>query len=60
MSDGNAIDKPLLAFMNGLSKRVYFGAADITDEFLREEVLGGMSEEGELQLEYKALHIMIM
>ena len=47
MADGSAVvDKPLLAFLNGISKRQYFGEAEITDEFLREEVLGGMAEEG--------------
>ena len=40
------IDKTLLAFLNGLSKRVYFSESDITDEFLRNEVLNGISEEG--------------
>ena len=40
------VDKSLLAFMNGLSKRVIFGESGITDEFLRNEVLGGISEEG--------------
>ena len=48
MADGAAaVDKPLLAFLNGISKRQYFGEVDITDEFLREDVLGGMGEEGE-------------
>lgn len=51
MSEGVGIDKPLLAFFNGLSKRLYFSEQDITDEFLRSEVLGGISDEGELQLE---------
>ena len=40
------IDKCLLAFLNGLSKRLIFDETGITDEFLRNEVLGGMSEEG--------------
>lgn len=40
------VDKSLLAFLNGISKRQYFGEADITDEFLREDVLGGMAEGG--------------
>ena len=48
MSEGAGIDKSLLAFLNGLSKRIYFQETDITDEFLREEVLGGMAEEGAL------------
>ena len=34
------VDKSLLAFLNGLSKRLYFGEKDMTDEFLRSEVLG--------------------
>ena len=33
------IDKSLLAFLNGLSKRLYFGDTDMTDEFLGNEVL---------------------
>ena len=41
------VDKSLLAFLNGLSKRLVFGETEITDEFLRNEVLGGISEEGE-------------
>lgn len=45
MSEGS-VDKPLLAFLNGLSKRLYFGDTDITDEFLQKEVLG-VPEEGE-------------
>eukprot|EP00731_Ephydatia_muelleri_P021991 Em0014g582a len=44
------IDKPLLAFLNGLAKRIYFNESDITDEVLRNEVLNGMPEE-----EYSAL-----
>ncbi|KAL5474430.1 hypothetical protein EMCRGX_G026375 [Ephydatia muelleri] len=44
------IDKPLLAFLNGLAKRIYFSESDITDEVLRNEVLNGMPEE-----EYSAL-----
>lgn len=40
------IDKSLLAFLNGLSKRLIFGETEITDEFLRNEVLGGIPEEG--------------
>lgn len=47
MADSSgAVDKPLLAFLNGISKRQYFGEDDITDEFLREEILGNMAEEG--------------
>ena len=41
-----AVDKSLLAFLNGLSKQLYFGETEITSDFLRTEVLGGMSEEG--------------
>ena len=48
MSEGAGVDKSLLAFFNGLSKRLYFSEQDITDEFLRCEVLGGISDEGEL------------
>lgn len=39
------VDKSLLAFLNGISKRVYFGEDNITDEFLRDEVLQ-IPEEG--------------
>lgn len=50
MADGGGssavVDKPLLAFLNGISKRQYFGETEITDEFLREDVLDGMAEEG--------------
>ena len=48
MAEGSsaAVDKPLLAFLNGISKRLYFGEVDITDQFLREDVLGGITEEG--------------
>ena len=48
MSEGAGVDKSLLAFFNGLSKRLYFSEQDITDECLRCEVLGGISDEGEL------------
>ena len=40
------IDKSLLAFLNGLSKRLIFDEEEITDEFLKNEVLGGITEEG--------------
>ena len=39
-------DKALLGFLNGICKRQFFGEEDISDEFLREDVLGGMAEEG--------------
>ncbi len=39
MSETVGVDKSLLAFLNGLSKRLYFGEQNITDEFLRDEVL---------------------
>ena len=39
------IDKSLLAFLNGISKRLFFGEDNITDEFLRDEVLQ-VTEEG--------------
>ena len=45
-----SVDKSLLAFLNGLSKRLYFGEQNITDEFLRDEVLQ-VSEEGTLKLQ---------
>ena len=41
-----SVEKSLLAFLNGLSKKLYFGEQDITDDFLRNEVLG-ISDEGE-------------
>ena len=44
-----SVNKSLLAFLNGLSKRLYFGEENITDEFLRDEVLQ-VSEEGTLKL----------
>ena len=40
------VDKSLLAFLNGLSKRIVFAESGITDEFLKNEVLGGISDEG--------------
>lgn len=40
-----SVDKSLLAFLNGISKRLYFGEDNITDEFLRDEVLQ-VPEEG--------------
>ncbi|CAI8013435.1 COMM domain-containing protein 1 [Geodia barretti] len=51
MADTTAVvDKALLGFLNGICKRQFFGEEDISDEFLREDVLGGMAEE-----EYAAL-----
>ena len=48
MADGSgAVDRALLGFLNGICKRQYFGETDMTDEFLRQDVLGGMAEEGE-------------
>lgn len=41
------VDKALLGFLNGLARRQYCGELHFTDQFLREEVLGGMAEEGE-------------
>ena len=47
MADGTVtVDKSLLAFLNGICRRQYFGDDDITDEFLRDDVLDGMAEEG--------------
>ena len=40
------VDKSLLTFLNGLSKRIIFAESGISDEFLRNEVLGGISDEG--------------
>ena len=42
-----AVDKSLLAFLNGLAKRLYFGQKDLTDDFLRNEVLS-IEKEGQL------------
>ena len=39
-------DKPLLAFLNSIARRVYFKDYSISDEFLRTEVLGGIPEPG--------------
>lgn len=47
MSSGD-IDKTLLAFLNGLSRRQYFGEDQFSDQFLREEVLGNISVDGEV------------
>ena len=44
------VDKSLLAFLNGISKRLYFGEQSISDEFLRDEVLH-VSDEGILNLQ---------
>ena len=38
-------NKKLLAFLNGLARRKYFGE-DISDDLLKEQVLGGVDEEG--------------
>jgi len=42
------VDKTLLALLNGIAKRVYFKDDSISDELLRTEVLGGISETGSL------------
>ena len=52
MSD-SSLDKALLAFLNGISKRVYFGDKSITDEFLRDEVLK-VPEDGECSISNSA------
>ena len=46
MSSGE-VDKTLLAFLNGLSRRQYFGEDQFSDQFLREEILGNIDVEGE-------------
>ena len=51
-----AVDKALLGFLNGICKRQFFGEEDITDQFLREEVLGGMAEEG-MEEETNTTHV---
>lgn len=45
MAADDSWNKKLLAFLNGLARRKYFGD-DISDELLKEEVLGGVDEEG--------------
>ena len=52
MSEAASVDKSVLAFLNGLSKRIYFQESDITDDFLRNEVLGGVTEEGSYTISY--------
>ena len=46
MSESVAVDKALFALLNGLAKRIYFKETEFSDEFLRNDVLGGISEEG--------------
>ena len=41
-----ALDKSLLAFLNSIARRIYFKDDSISDELLRTEVLGGISEAG--------------
>ena len=41
-----SVNKKLLAFLNGLARRKFF-EEEITDEMLRDQVLGGVGEEGE-------------
>ena len=45
MAVDDSWNKKLLAFLNGLARRKYFGD-DISDELLKEQVLGGVDEEG--------------
>ena len=40
------VDKPLLALLNSITRRVYFKDDSISDEFLRTEVMGGIPEPG--------------
>ena len=42
-----SVNKKLLAFLNGLARRKFLGE-EITDEMLRDQVLGGIGEEGAL------------
>ena len=39
-------DKTLLALLNGLSRRHFFEEEQFTDDFLREEVMNNMDEDG--------------
>lgn len=41
----DSVNKKLLAFLNGLARRKYFGD-DISDELLKDQVLEGIAEEG--------------
>ena len=52
-----AVDKTLLALLNGIAKRVYFKDDSISDELLRTEVLGGISETGSLLILLKLRHV---
>ena len=42
------VDKTLLAFLNGLSRRQYFGEDQFSDQFLKEEVLGNIEDDGNI------------
>ena len=42
-----SVNKKLLAFLNGLARRKFL-EEEITDEMLRDQVLGGIGEEGAL------------
>lgn len=39
-----SIDKTVLALLNGIAKRDYYGDSEINEEFLREELYGEMDE----------------
>ena len=41
-------NKKVLAFLNGLARRKYFGE-DISDELLKDQVLGEADEEGDIE-----------
>jgi hypothetical protein len=53
------IDKTLLAFLNGLCRRQYFGEGQFTDEFLKEEVLGELDDAGFANILKKFQSIMV-
>jgi len=57
MAAPTAVDKTLLALLNGIAKRVYFKDDSISDELLRTEVLGGISETGSLPILLKLRHV---
>ena len=37
--------KSLLALMNGLARKTYYGQSEITDEFLKEQIYPNLSQE---------------
>lgn len=54
------VDKALLGFLTGLARRQYCGEEQFTDQILREEVLGGMTEEGMILTAKRLQQLMIL